>query len=999
MNRMIAVLFLLAALVGPVQALGKRRAKPVAPLRVTTLQYNVPSGISYDPSQAIRIKLTLKNTGKEDLNLQGAHWRIRRTREMLGDPKNIWETKWTHFETLATNAVDAEHKALKPDAELPLQATFTPKKYGTFTLILTLPWENKTVDLELCCAAVIYPPAKGFKPKSFYQVGMAHPGRDNTAARLDIAGRFGFKWVRWGNCCVRPRKRGATEYNWSETDRIVDILRRNNILIQGSLMPYGVTPEPRLGGKPITYTRGKANLVTQPEHFGKPGEFGSLADHVYQVVNRYKDIYVDGYVRNEPWEGGSISNYHATAAHMRELIKVCHDAAKKANPKFRFVGLDSIDNLNDQVTVVPGMADYIDATSHHNYGNSFKDNRGVIQSRAMGKPALENENWGSPADTFVIGNITQKLAGGYTMVHPVARGYQVSPYGNKSAELASPRPIGQVCATWLHFVEDTDHAEELYPGALPYINLFKGRRGYDKKHVAVVVGRIKMYGGSYREDHGDGFFPQVKSFGVLTVADPAGDIVAYDIEGNPVTDRRQDGKLLLPLTEEPYYLVSKKGYDDLHRKLKAARAAYEGHGCQAGLLDITRPFDQRQVVRVLVENRILRPQTLQVKLTPPAGWTLAKDLLRAELQPGEQREVAFAVKQARPNGRNSYSFKVDVTAANGTLTVKEDLHVTLIRQGTPKIDGDLGEWEKLGAVPVMAVGGKVDVDPGVKLWFPMYKFAAADESAVIARFAAMWDETNFYVMAEVTDATEDFRPPAAGGIRHLTHKDFPYLYWGRTFPIFRGTKGDALRLVFDVHAVPDKRDPWIPREWLKQLDTRFHKLHPDYEYDLYAAKQNRVVDDYDTVLKRHLERLKDRKNKAYRQHWPPFEEPKIEYTGPMTPEVWRFKAPGIPLHNAYPYSPKQKPVDQGQVQGAQFVLQRDGKVWRYEAAIPWTELRDVQPTADKEVRFAWVVLNNGRRALDWGRNRSAAFHRIQVQHPTWQTAAWTNTRWRFLGPK
>lgn len=202
---------------------------------------------------------------------------------------------------------------------------------------------------------------------------------------------------------------------------------------------------------------------------------------------------------------------------------------------------------------------------------------------------------------------------------------------------------------------------------------------------------------------------------------------------------------------------------------------------------------------------------------------------------------------------------VRATGATGTVEVAENVHVAVIARGTPTIDGDLGEWAELGAVPVTLTGGELEVDPGLKLWFPMYEFDAGDASDMVARFAAVWDDTHFYAMAEVRDTEADHRRAAASP-RHVTHAPpFDYLYWDqrKRVPVFRGTEGDALRLAFDVFDVGEKRSAWLTPEQQLEIDTRFLMMHPDYEYDCYAGRRYELAEDYQAVLARHLQRLAD----------------------------------------------------------------------------------------------------------------------------------------------
>jgi len=977
----------------PLILVGSLLAAVETPLRVTNLEWSHPSGISYDPAVELSITARVANGTAAPIDLGKARWSLRRTREVLGDPNDIWKAKWADYEELAAGALP-EGTVLAPKAELPLRAAAVPGRYGCFSLLLDPDGDGPQPALRLATAAVVRTPANGFKPQSPFQVGLPCEAHRVNAELVGFIGRYGFKWARWGDGgpAVWP-KNGATDYDWERNRAGYEAARANHLLIQGELMTYGMGDVPRIGNKAITYTDGgKAHIVTKPEDFGEVGKFPSLADHTFRLIERYKDVLRHGYVRNEPWEGGGITNWHSTAAYMRDVLRVVRPAAKRADPTFMIVGQDSIDNFVDQLQI-SGDQDLVDATTHHQYGAAFTDNRGMVHSQALGKPALENENWASPADFFVIANITLKMAAGLQMVHPLSEAYAWSVPGNN--KLHAPRPVGQACSTWLSFVEDSDCLGNLRPEALPHIVLFQGRE--DKtRHCAVVIGSVKLYGSGWKPGEGDAFFPQVLADGTMRLADPQNQLSAFNLEGNELLNIRKDGELIVPLTEEPIYLRSSKGLDDLRQRLKVAPIDYNGCGLQAGLLDITSPLDAGAEVRAVVENRTGATRPVTVKLTAPEGWTLEPaEFSTPALAPGESKEFAFRVVKSTPSARNAWPMRLSVSDGKGSLELTEDVHLALIRRGTPTIDGELKEWEKLGAVPTLMTGGKAEISVTEKLWFPMYALSGKDGGVSAARVAMLWDDSFLYLMAEVADPSADWRP-THDAIHSLVHEDLPYLYWSSSMPIFRGSAGDALRLAIDIFDVADKQDPFLDAKARARIDTRRNRLHPDYEYDLYAGKANRLAEPYAVVRDRHLARLANPPDDSYRNDWPPFEAPRLESIGEPIPEVWRFMAPGVPLHNAYPYSPKL-PRDQGLVGNARLAVVRGEGVWRYEAAIPWSELAEVKPAVGREIRLGWAVVDKGRRVLEWAANRSAAFARTQQYHPTWSGGPWLSTRWRFLG--
>lgn len=1004
-------------------------ASAVAPaesaLVVTEQRFSVPSGVSYDPDRPITIDLELTNTGDRAIDLEHARWRIRRVREMVSDPRDIWMSQWIDLDVIASGSFAADPGLpgrIEPGAAAPMRFTFTPGRYGSFSVLMqTAPRLNRqgrpqkaggNVPLRLTTVGVIRPPVEGVRPWSPYQVGVSPTPSKRTPQYFDLMGRWGFKQARWGLLPVVQAESGSAggppTYDFSEVDAVVEALRRHGIQAGIGMMSYfdgGFLDRPLIGGRPITFVRDrKANLLVSPADFGAVGEPGTWADWLHHLLDGRTDVFTRGFIRNEPWEGGSISNYHATAAYLRDAMRVARGVAKGIDPAFKLIGNDSAMNTIDQV-IAPGAADLLDGMTVHEYGAVYRGNFSSVLAAQHGWPVYQNENWSGPSDAFVVVKVINCLASGLVFDHPVADGTGALPLGvEKDYSLIAPRPIAQVAATLLHFIEDTRHAEDLWPDHLPHVHLFEARPEAPDaaKHAAVVFGRSPLHSPAYRPTRHDGIFPGVKMHGRLSIPDPAFKVTAYDLEGNAVPRSHDQPALTIPLTDQPYYVVSADGLADLRRRLLDAEIAQAGQAFQAELDDFTRPLSSgTATLNVRIRNRSGLPQTASIDVALPEGLTLNDAFEPITIAPGEEQEVRVGVRADRLKPTNRYLVKLTVKPDGpGTpLVIEETLHETLIHRGTPTIDGDLSEWAELGARPVYLFGGVVEVDPGEALWFPMDNLGADDASAMSARFAALWDDAFFYVACEVRDPTEDFRPSENGGTLAVYHRDFPYLYWdsGRKVPLFRGTRGDALKLAFDVLPLGRKDQPLLPPAAQLGLDPRFETLHPDHEIDLYPARINRLERPYEDVLRDHVAGLDDPSHPNHEKRWPAFEGPAWRYDPPTVPEAWRFMAPGVPLHNAYPHTPLRE-RDQALLRDVELRIQRTANGWRYEAAIPWSELSAVEPEPGRAVHFAFYVLDQGRQKLFWTDGRSAGAGKNVTLHPTWKLNQAVRTKWGFQPP-
>jgi hypothetical protein len=998
-----------------------------ADLAVTAQRFSVPSGVSYDPSTPITIDLTLANRGDEAVDLEDARWRVRRVRELVGNPRDIWQSQWTDLDVIETGWFEGDPrlpKRIDAGASAPLSFTFTPGRYGSFSvLIQTDPHVDKkgrertaggTTPLRLTTVGVIRPPAEGVRPWSPYQVGISESSRERVRPYFDLMGRWGFKQVRWSLLPVEAEDDthadGTVRYDFTDVDEVVEALREHDIQASIALMGYsngGFLEQPRIGGRPIAYVDDrKANLLVDPADFGAVGESGTWADWVFHLLSGRTDVLTSGFVRNEPWEGGSISNYHATAEYYRQANRVARDAAKAVDPDFKIIGADSAMNTIDQF-ILADAADVLDGMTVHEYGSVYRGNLSSVLGDHMGWPVYHNENWSGPSDAFVVVKTINGLASGMAIEHPVRNGTGYLPLGvDRDYALVAPRPLAQVTATMLHFIEDTRHAEELWPQHTPHVHLFAAHdRAVDPaKHVAVVFGRSPLHGPDFDPQRHDGIFYGVLTPGTMSIPDPDFVITAHDLEGNELPRRHDAEALVLPLSDQPYYLISDAGYDDLRQRLLDANIEQIGQPFQVEIDDFTAPLTSGDAaLTIRVRNRSATPRTAVFDLTLPEGLTRQGTLAPLTLAPGEQQQVRVGVRAERSLPANRYPVRLSIRTEGPTphdpLILEETLHEALIHHGTPTVDGDLSEWPALGARPVYVFGGVVEVDPGEALWFPMDNLQAADASAMSVRFAALWDQTHFYVAAEVHDSTQDFRPSEAGGTLAVFHRDFPYLYWdnGRRVPLFRGARGDGLKLAFDVRPLGQKQQPLLPPEAQLKLDPRFEALHPDHEIDLYPARINRLERSYEQVLDDHLAHVKDRDHPKSKQRWPAFEGPTWVYDPPTRAEAWRFMAPGVPLHNAYPFTPMSDP-DQALLTQVAVEVRRTGTGWVYEAAIPWSELSTVQPEAGQRVNFAFYVLDAGRQKLRWTDGRSAGATHNTILHPTWLMNQAIRTAWGFQPP-
>ena len=1011
--------------------------KNVTPPNWTIAEFHSEAaGNIFYNNELVKLSFTLAaKDADKPLALKGGTWRIKEIEDQDG---------WPYHPSLGIN-----HRILESDVALgegaiapqsgkqvALTVQWQPTRLGAFGVYLKLDDGSGAEEQMVWGFIVVYPPATGAKPdspvvfnlfgKAISELGAAHK-------------RLGAKWIRteigWSANEPQPG-----QWTWEGSDEWVKVARDNDLLVMAIMAHAPGWAQPRIEGKiPIYYWKVFPESNATPEHLPQFQEWAR------RFVDRYKQTVRVGVALNEPWEAGSLSGWHACGAHYREILKSISVGAHAADPTFKILANDSGMNVEDNILVAPGTIDLIDAVSTHTYRsyNAFN----VAQYGAYGKPVWDTESWIGVGASDLVRQVAFQLAQGIVKVQPLQSPmFTVPPSHNRAKQAAKqkaakPRPsakqrpagrsrppaekkpvgppkpteeekaeaqleaqkkqamhaistladaatpayatpTGQALSVLLHFVEDTDFYREARTESLPWMFVFQGRKTgpAPDKNAAIVLGRDERW---------DNFpWYRIKSDGRLTIADPDGVLTGYDVKGNPLP--RSGATLQVPLTTSIYYVVSSKGADDLVERLRAA--TIQGlEPVQLAVSDFTRPLAENPPVRVTVTNAYNVPVSGSVEVKPPAGWSMASSSQPfAALKPGETVDLSFAVAKTQSLPINRYPFVITAMTDKGKAELKEELSATLLVKGTPPLEGKAEDWQKLGALLVYLAGSTTPADSFLQYAMPFLNLQEQNDSDYVVQFMGMWDEKNFYVLADIKDSTERLRPSMEKGTWYVMHAaPNQWEYWGQyLFP--PGGGGDTLDFCFNVLPYGEKQIANYPPAAQKTLASKWRVNIADYEYSLYLGKQNKLApDDY----RKAVEELKQsgKSNVALRP-------PQLVEIGPPVPEVWRLMAPGLMRHGYLPTSPRAA-RDQGVVPGAELKVTREGNVWHYRAAIPWSELELVKPLAmeGRSVKFSFLGKNDGRTAVSWSNaTRSIARAGQEIMHPTFELNWSPDTEWGFV---
>jgi hypothetical protein len=407
--------------------------------------------------------------------------------------------------------------------------------------------------------------------------------------------------------------------------------------------------------------------------------------------------------------------------------------------------------------------------------------------------------------------------------------------------------------------------------------------------------------------------------GSFVVPNADGKLLAYDVNGNPVPT--QDGKLTLPLNTEVTW-VRMPGADAAEVEQRLAKGTMTGvTPVEIVLNDFTAPLAAGMTLPLTLHNvtTMLLEGTLTVKTAD--GLALAKETYPVTLKPGERAAIPAVLGACTPNAGNGYRVTASFAAKQGQAELTEVVHVACAVRGTPKIDGNLDDWQD--ALPIVVPGTRQKLDQTYATWYvhKIDELKATDGTGSLVEFRTKWDDQNFYIAARART------PKLTPHLRQATRKEDdsfgtgPLAYtwvkgWETPF------EGDSLQVGFglglgnpelaSVHPVPDG--------FLAMPDT-------DYAYALYATTDGGA-------------------------------------------ECWRARVPGMPYIHGIARCPK--PTDPAlalcEPKGSQTVVKRDGEFTLCEAAIPWSELAKMTPKAGEQFNLAFQIPGQG---VYRGRGRGA----------------------------
>jgi polysaccharide biosynthesis protein PslG len=221
----------------------------------------------------------------------------------------------------------------------------------------------------------------------------------NVEKTLQMASDGGFRWVRqvfaWNDIEISAKgdfvdRRGPGPWvdAWAKYDRIVEGCRRHGLEIIARL------------DSPPNWARIPGDDLEKFRK-GPPANYNDYGDFVYNVASRYKGKIKYFQIWNEPNLHGEWGGHPISPKEYTELLKVAHDAARRANPEAVIItaalaptAAMSVSDLNDVVFLEAmyreGAARYFDilSTMLYGLGQSPEERRTDLKRLNFSRPIL-----------------------------------------------------------------------------------------------------------------------------------------------------------------------------------------------------------------------------------------------------------------------------------------------------------------------------------------------------------------------------------------------------------------------------------------------------------------------------------------------------------------------------------------------------------------------------------------------------------------------------------
>lgn len=798
----------------------------------------------------------------------------------------------------------------KIDIEVPFN------KYGTVSVFLVLKEKDRILPLHLLNYSIVF--ERNTDEFNYQGLFMATYNREGPF--LKPMKKMGIDWIRYeiGWNVFEPKK---GEFKWDRIDKFMNSCRENKIYVMTLTEGAPNWAKPKGDFIDIPYKRYKIKLDLTP---GRE-YYDDWKNAWIEYGKRYKDVNRAFNVWNEPWEGGGISGWKSTGEHYRNLFRKVREARDEVDKEIKMVGADSSHNTNWKIFAA-GMEKDIDVLSIH-YELPAQASYSPALANYYGKEVWDTETWIIwIGDNAMVRNLLCEIAHGCKKVSP----YSITLIFDRTG---FPNTSAGWTSAMARFLNNKEYKGFAHPERPPFVLLFQGK---DENVAVVSTSLCGIYRWRKVVFWGQ-FFDDKPLMRIKNISD----IKVFDIYGNEVKIKKKGKEILIPVSKNPRYIVSKTGFDNFKKIL--SEAIYEGlKPVEIKVHQITETLENKP--ELIIELKNTYPVSISGKIKVRCEkLKFEKDEIEFKLGPVEKRYFSFKIISGDISS-NNFPAQIIVNTDKGDAELKENLVFCVIKKGDIKVDGDIEDWKEIKAIPITLFKEKEGIDFTIKAWYPWEEFIESGPD-FMAEVSFAYDDKYFYGMARVKDKTKDILPSMLAGknLHKFQNPPGDYVY-AEIGPIPAAT-GDMIKLSFG---------PIDKRIWIKEYEV-FPPESPLYKFGHYIS-----------ALYQYL---------IY-----PIQEGNGEIMRTRTPNFYYLH----PLPIDYKFlSEKCK------VEGSKIFIKQEEDGYIYEFAIPWKELSEIIPEKNKKIKLSFQIQDGKMgNVLEFSKDKSICSVNTLDFEPAWG-AKWT----------
>jgi hypothetical protein len=735
------------------------------------------------------------------------------------------------------------------------------------------------------------------------------------------------------------------------------------------------SPENQPLGEPRPWLSSDGRMLkTKDDRAWLPSYDGEFQEWIHRLAKDYG--WPRGNVNamelwNEPWEGVSISGWGADTPRYQEMFtrmaQGIEEARAQDGSQVLVGGLCSSANARDKLFADGSdrFLKWLDFVSIHYQplgADPSLDPEWIHRKSEYGPVRVwDTESWIANSEDRIAGVVASMRAQGQSRTNGIFDGnvydsvdVEVNGHVYPVVQMWAP---GAAVAAMQKFLGQRDFDHLLFQNGLPWVFMFKGTENAPDDGTAVVLGDMKKI-----YDPGRTLFRSIHltEDASLRLTDPDSVLRLFDFYGNPIAESGHTARI--PLNGYGYFVRSDGSPGSFEKVINILRAGrIEGvDPVEIIVRDLTGPIADHPALSVTLTNVLNRP--VEGRLTASVGSLNLEGLNKTiQLAPNETKAITLRVTAGAAVASNSYPARIHFDAGkDGKSTHEENLHVNLIAHRTIHVDGDLSDWK--GVLPQILPAEGIAASLTEKAYLPEKDFGKQTVEGSSTVYLA-YDEKYFYFAAQIAEST-----PEAGVLRFENRNDDDYFYpdtvkdlygkekaWPQGVPHFSYRKG------YDLPSGADPHD---------NVEIAFNVIDNKPWLDEPPGTLPRFITYWDTDYEFALNKVAP------------------AYGGGF--EIWRLKAPGIPLKHFFPREPKS-PIDGGPVHDGQLTVDYRGGVRYVEAAIPWHEIPEVREriVAGKTIKFSCRINRTNGEARELATERSVSKINTFTFHNYWETH-WSN---------